>query len=25
LADPYGLMNPGKLADWQAEDMRAMA
>jgi FAD/FMN-containing dehydrogenase len=25
LADPYGLMNPGKLAQWQAQDMRATA
>lgn len=25
LADPYGLMNPGKLKDWQAHDMRAIA
>jgi FAD/FMN-containing dehydrogenase len=25
MADPHGLMNPGKLVDWQAEDMRAMA
>ena len=25
MADPYGLMNPGKLAHWQGEDMRAMA
>jgi FAD/FMN-containing dehydrogenase len=25
LADPYGLMNPGKLKDWQPHAMRAMA
>ena len=25
MADPYGLMNPGKLAHWQSEDMQAMA
>jgi hypothetical protein len=25
LADPYGLMNPGKLAQWQGQDMRATA
>jgi FAD/FMN-containing dehydrogenase len=25
LADPYGLMNPGKLAHWQAQDLRAIA
>ena len=25
MADPHGLMNPGKLADWQAPDMRAIA
>jgi hypothetical protein len=25
LADPYGLMNPGKLEHWQARDMRAIA
>jgi len=25
MADPYGLMNPGKLKHWQAEDMQAIA
>jgi hypothetical protein len=25
IADPYGLMNPGKLAQWQAQEMRAIA
>ena len=25
MADPYGLMNPGKLADWQAQDTRELA
>jgi FAD/FMN-containing dehydrogenase len=25
MADPYGLMNPGKLADWQAQDPRELA
>ncbi len=25
LADPHGLMNPGKLAHWQAQEMRAIA
>jgi len=25
LADPYGLMNPGKLKDWQSQAMPAMA
>ena len=25
MADPHGLMNPGKLAHWQSEGMRAMA
>jgi FAD/FMN-containing dehydrogenase len=25
MADPYGLMNPGKLKHWQAQDMQAIA
>jgi FAD/FMN-containing dehydrogenase len=25
MADPYGLMNPGKLKHWQAADLRAIA
>ena len=25
MADPYGLMNPGKLAHWQAQDTRELA
>jgi FAD/FMN-containing dehydrogenase len=25
MADPHGLMNPGKLEHWQAQDMRAIA
>ena len=25
MADPYGLMNPGKLAHWQAQDTRQLA
>ena len=25
MADPHGLMNPGKLAHWQAAEMRAIA
>jgi hypothetical protein len=25
LADPYGLMNPGKLAHWRSHDMQAIA
>ena len=25
MADPYGLMNPGKLKHWQAADMQAIA
>ena len=25
MADPYGLMNPGKLQHWQAQDARAIA
>jgi FAD/FMN-containing dehydrogenase len=25
MADPHGLMNPGKLAHWQAQDFRAIA
>jgi len=24
-ADPYGLMNPGKLKEWKAQQLRAIA
>jgi FAD/FMN-containing dehydrogenase len=25
IADPYGLMNPGKLKEWKAQQLRAIA